>query len=155
MASWTTDQDAFLRELKGLGNSFAQCIPLINARFGTDYSRSALVGRATRIGMSVPFKPRSLDDTPKPKRARGEKRTGRPSKAPSLVPSSQMRRLDTNDLIKLRCVSVEPKNIGLMDLNGRTCRYPFGDKNFTYCGHPTIIGRPYCGPHTGLTTGYG
>ena len=153
MASWTTDQDAFLRELKGLGNSFAQCTPLINARFGTDYSRSALVGRATRIGMSVPFKPRPLDAIPPKPRNRT---AGRPPKAPSIVPGSPARfKLSPFDLIELRCVPVEPMNIGLMELDERTCRYPYGDDHFTYCGHPTIIGRPYCGPHTGLTTGYG
>jgi hypothetical protein len=47
--------------------------------------------------------------------------------------------------------TVEPRHITIMELGDRTCRWPYGEENFTYCGHqvegdsPLL---PYCPSHT-------
>ncbi len=52
----------------------------------------------------------------------------------------------------LACVEVEPRGISLLDLEPGDCRYPDGEgSEITFCGHPSLAGRSYCGPHAWLT----
>lgn len=43
-----------------------------------------------------------------------------------------------------------PRNLGLMDLTDAACRFPIGDGPFTFCGHDTQPGSPYCSGHHAL-----
>lgn len=52
----------------------------------------------------------------------------------------------------LRCIEVVPLHKSLIDLGPNDCRFPYGDKApYTFCGHPQMEGRSYCGPHFGLS----
>lgn len=44
------------------------------------------------------------------------------------------------------CVEIAPLHLSMMDLTEETCRWPYGETNFTYCGH-TALGGPYCAAH--------
>lgn len=45
---------------------------------------------------------------------------------------------------------VTPLGIGIMALGSETCRYPYGDQDFTFCGHAPKAGRPYCEAHCSI-----
>lgn len=35
----------------------------------------------------------------------------------------------------------------LKDLDRNMCHYPYGDKDYTFCGQPVKKGKPYCEEH--------
>lgn len=39
----------------------------------------------------------------------------------------------------------------LFELQPYSCRWPFGDRDFTFCGDTKISGSPYCAEHTRLS----
>lgn len=44
--------------------------------------------------------------------------------------------------------TIEPRNISLLDLGKRDCRYPYGSgADVTFCGHPAAEGKSYCAHH--------
>ncbi|MHC2785516.1 hypothetical protein ACVMBZ_004730 [Bradyrhizobium liaoningense] len=51
---WPSEHSDALRDYFLKGMSYAEIGRQINARFGTAYTRSAVVGRAKRLGLVVP-----------------------------------------------------------------------------------------------------
>lgn len=51
---------------------------------------------------------------------------------------------------KPRAVSVDPLHISFASLNADSCRYPYGDGPFTFCGHVRFAGSSYCESHSFL-----
>jgi GcrA cell cycle regulator len=157
---WTPEHCAALREYHAGGMSFAEIAGAINAKFKTDYSRSATIGRARRMGLSSP---KRSGDVPRhwpklPPRAK-KPRLGKPRErhAPDL-----MRRTPVSERVeqpRLRCVEVVPRHLSLVDLEPGDCRYPCGGdaegEAITFCGHPRREDSSYCTPHFHLTRGPG
>lgn len=56
------------------------------------------------------------------------------------------------EAIQLRCVEITPRHVLLLDLKPNDCRYPYGDRDITFCGHPKQEGFSYCTPHRFLTS---
>ena len=126
-----------------------------NVRFGTDYTRSAAIGRARRMGLISSNEP--------------EVRANRPAatKMPGLLPPRSNRRsadqakppsaFERAEPVTLRCVGISPRLVSLVDLQAHDCRYPYGgDKEgeaIVFCGHPRFAGSSYCLPHFELTRG--
>jgi GcrA cell cycle regulator len=136
--------------------SYSELAEAINAKFKTGYSRSAAIGRAKRLGLAGPDRP---DDRRKPPAK---------AKAPRLhklrerfAPESKrpMPVFERAEPVKLRCVSVTPRHLSLLDLEPGDCRYPYGGDEegeaITFCGHPRRQGASYCGSHFLLTRGPG
>ncbi len=46
-----------------------------------------------------------------------------------------------------RSTDIVPLNLDLMELTETTCRHPYGDGPFTFCGHPVKPEKPYCAAH--------
>jgi GcrA cell cycle regulator len=139
---WTDEQSDALRGFVGEGFSYSQSADKINARFGTDYSRNAAIGRANRIGLACPI--RSGGSGPTEKRRRQEKFT-RPKQfntRPAML---------SPETLKLRCLEMVPRNLSLLDLEKNDCRYAYGAGPFVFCGHPKIAGSSYCGTHFQLS----
>ncbi|MGY8683103.1 GcrA family cell cycle regulator [Bradyrhizobium sp. UFLA05-153] len=151
--NWASEHSDALRDyfLKGL--SFAEIGKEINARFGTNYSRNAVIGRAKRMGLAAtkqmpappiaPHLPNGLFPQLSPNPAgKGE------AFKPPLVPAEP---------VKLRCVGIRPRLVPLLALEPGDCRYPYGgDKDgelIAFCGHPRRPGSSYCTPHFHLTSG--
>ncbi|WP_027528415.1 GcrA family cell cycle regulator [Bradyrhizobium sp. Ec3.3] len=151
--NWASEHSDALRDyfLKGL--SFAEIGKEINARFGTNYSRNAVIGRAKRMGLAAtkqmpappiaPHLPNGLFPQLWPNPAgKGE------AFKPPLVPAEP---------VKLRCVGIRPRLVPLLALEPGDCRYPYGgDKDgelIAFCGHPRRPGSSYCTPHFHLTSG--
>ena len=60
---WAPAHSEALREYLGKGMSYSEIADAINAKFKTAYSRSAAIGRATRMGLGGHARP---EDRPRP-----------------------------------------------------------------------------------------
>jgi GcrA cell cycle regulator len=153
---WAPEHSEALREYLAKGMSYAAIAKAINAKFGTGYSRNATIGRGKRMGLAGPAR---QDDwakpTPKARRPRLHKlpeRQPSESRRPKPIPEHV-------ETVKLRCVEIDPRHLGLLDLAPGDCRYPYGGDEegeaITFCGHPRCHGSSYCAPHFHLTRGPG
>lgn len=145
---WTPEQDAALRAYIGAGLTFEETFPKLNAEFGTSYSRNATVGRAKRIGLKSTNAAAPRTGHPQAPRKRPEPKPSEPSKPAvrSVLPA---------ETAALRCAEVVPRHVALMDLGACDCRYPYGEDNYTFCGHPKLDDCSYCAPHYDLCRGAG
>jgi GcrA cell cycle regulator len=151
---WPPEHSEALREYHAKGMSYLKIAQAINAKFGTGYSRNAMIGRGKRMGLAGPDRRDEWGKpTPKAPRPRPHQRRERqPSETRRAMPN-----LPHVETVKLRCVEIEPRHLGLLDLAPGDCRYPYGgDKDgeaITFCGHPRRRGSSYCAPHFHLTRG--
>ena len=153
---WAAEHTEALREYLGKGMSFSKIADAINAKFNTDYSRSAAIGRARRLGLASPKRPgypsrRCPKLPPKGKAPRLHKSRERhvPERArPTPV-------VEYAGRLKLRCVEIVSRHLSLYDLEAGDCRYPFGGNDdgeaITFCGHPRRPSSSYCVAHFHLT----
>lgn len=150
---WPSEHSDALRDyfLKGL--SYAEIGRRINARFGTAYTRSAVAGRAKRLGLvasAVVTSPSIAPSLPGEACSLSTHRAALPGL--NLPPKSAMKPAAP---VKLRCVGIQPRLIPLAELADGNCRYPYGgDKDgeeISFCGHPRQQGSSYCAPHARLT----
>jgi GcrA cell cycle regulator len=156
-SNWASAHSDALRDYFLKGMSFSQIGREINARFGTAYSRSAVIGRAKRMGLAPPER---MDSPPIAPLSSGEPQpiSPRPSSPAEWgrPPKSAFKRAAP---VQLRCVGIRPRLIPLLELEPGDCRYPYGgDKDgeeISFCGHPRRPGSSYCVPHFHLTRGLG
>jgi len=140
VGTWTDEQSQFLRDLVGNGASFSIASAEINARFNTSFTRNAAIGRAQRMGLC----------SVRPRVTRAEKPMRRQKvriDAPRVVKVRPVR-----EAIEVRCAKVEPLHLSLLELQPHHCRYPYGDRSFTFCGHLSGEDSSYCDPHRLLCT---
>jgi GcrA cell cycle regulator len=156
---WTPEHTDALREYLARGMSYSEVADAINAKFKTSYSRNAALGRAKRMGLAGPERPKEPKYWPQ-----------RPpeAKAPQLHKLRERRQpkfmrpipvLERTETVELRCVEIDPRHLVLIDLEPGDCRYPYGGDEdrqpITFCGHPRRRGSSYCAPHFHLTRGPG
>ncbi|WP_314962865.1 GcrA family cell cycle regulator [Bradyrhizobium cosmicum] len=150
---WPSEHSDALRDFFFRNMSYAEIRGEINARFGTAYTRSAVVGRAKRLGLIAPARMTSPSIVPTLP-GEGCQPSPRRMALPYLnvPPQSAMKPAAR---VKLRCVGVQPRLIPLVELAPDDCRYPYGgDKDgeeISFCGHPRQPGSSYCSPHARLT----
>lgn len=150
--SWAREHCDALRDYYARGLSFAEIAEAINAKFKTAYSRNAAIGRARRMGLAVPDRPKPTPKVTAPQlhkiRERHATSSGR------LMPL-----LEPVETAKLRCVETDPRHLSLVDLEPGDCRYPYGGDEegeaITFCGHPQRRGSSYCTAHFRLSRGPG
>ena len=58
-STWEEAHSVALRDYLEKGMSFAEIARALNERFGTAYTRNAAIGRARRLGLSVPMRERA------------------------------------------------------------------------------------------------
>ena len=155
--SWAPAHCEALREFVSLDLSFAEAALAINKKFGSDYTRSAAIGRARRMGLVVRPKPRRIGPKQAPRAKAPHPSRSREQLDGELQPPAAP--LQRAKPVNLRCVGITPRLLALVDLEPADCRYPYGgDKEgevITFCGHPRLPGSSYCGPHFHLTRGDG
>jgi GcrA cell cycle regulator len=133
---WTMEQDDQLRAMHA-EMPRPTCAEM-GERIGC--TKNAVIGRRGRIGLAGPkrvAKPRNRS----PNRAKAE-------------PRVSMRRMAM--LLQTEPVSADIARIGtksLLDLAPGECRFPFGDKPYTFCGCKAVDGLPYCAPCAGIAYG--
>jgi GcrA cell cycle regulator len=152
-ANWAPAHCAALRTYAARNLSYSEIADAINLKFGTNYSRSAILGRARRMRLldagraEAPRRGRispvsSISAT----LPRAEQRTPRLVRIPDFA---------RTEAAPLRCAEVNPLHVALVDLGRSDCRYPYGgdaeDEPITFCGHPRRKGSGYCTPHFHLT----
>jgi GcrA cell cycle regulator len=154
---WSSEHSDALCDYFLKGMSYAEIGREINARFGTAYTRNAVVGRAKRLGLAAPERmtsPSIVPSLPGEPCPRSPPRPAVPGL--NLPPQSALKPANP---VKLRCVGVRPRLITLVELDRGDCRYPCGgDKEgeaIGFCGHPRQPGSSYCAPHAHLTRGPG
>ena len=153
---WAPEHSGALRDLLAQRLSFSEAAAVINKRFNTAYSRSAVIGRARRLGLA------GAD------RSGGslylEHRINRLGEVcPIAPPPPRLHRppppIEDAKPVQLRCVETDPRHLTLIELEHGDCRYPYGGDEegeaITFCGHPRRPGSSYCTPHFHLSRGPG
>lgn len=120
-----------------------------------DRSRNAVIGKLNRIGV-IPsgrttlvrvYTPRA----PKPPREKPRRPIGRPRLAPSLKAARKRIKRVVRPAMPLPDKDAQRTDlISLMELNGKTCRWPIGHPKtpgFGFCGHGVRDGFVYCPEH--------
>jgi GcrA cell cycle regulator len=157
--AWPEEHTQELARLCGEKYSYRAIAGVMNEKFGTNYTKNAVLGKAARIGLSKEAAP-SVPGNRKPKANRKSPYKARaPRQWVETVRivhangnSNAMRIIKSVSLEerKLRCVEIVPRNVSLVDLEPNDCRYPYGDNQITFCGHPKMEGSSYCQPHHAL-----
>ena len=150
--NWTREHCDALREYHARGMSFAEIAEAINAKFKTDYSRNAAIGRARRMGLANPERPKPPPKISAPQLDRIRERDAASWRWPRPV-------FEPVEPVKLRCAEINPRHLSLIDLEPGDCRYPYGGdtegETITFCGHPQRCGSSYCTAHFDLSRGPG
>lgn len=148
-SDWPPRHSEALRDLHAKGMSYGEITKEINARFGTTYTRSAILGRAKRMALARPEIGKERGPQLKPRCARPRPEC-RPTASVRPRPAGEGRKP-----AQLRCVGISPRLISFDDLQPGDCRYPYGgDRDgepISFCGHPRQPGSCYCTPHFHLT----
>jgi GcrA cell cycle regulator len=153
-STWEEAHSAALRELVAKGVPFSEIARALNERFGTAYTRNAAIGRARRLGLSVPQ--RADPAGPFPAAKKPDARRIHQKRARNLANSAgKPDTLERAATLQLRCVAITPRHLALVDLEADDCRYPYGGdvegEPITFCGHPRREGSSYCVSHFHLT----
>lgn len=147
---WPPEHPSALRRHIAAGLPFSAIAKAINREFKTAYTRSGVIGRATRMGLGG-------SDPPQPSLHLCPERVVRPQPAEpgSAVLRRLMAVLKSQEPPKLRCAEVEPRHLSLIELECGDCHYPYGGDEegeaITFCGHPRQPGSSYCTPHFELS----
>jgi GcrA cell cycle regulator len=150
---WPQEHSRALRELHARGMSYGEIAAEMNARFGTSYTRNAVLGRGKRMGF---VSSEAARDRQPPRRLlakaeRAQAQTAHDRRLPIVIPPV----LPRAEPVQLRCVGISPRLISLTDLEPGDCRYPYGGDTdgdpIVFCGHPRQPGSCYCTPHFHLT----
>lgn len=146
---WTEDHINELKVLFETTPMFCSDIAVaLNRQFGTSYSKGSVIGKINRLKLSRPDKEKRVVIRHKrPKvievRAKTEVIRMTPFRRPKITPPISQ--------AELRTAPVEPRNITLMELTKKDCRYPTqGDvAPYLFCGLPKLEGikTSYCPGH--------
>lgn len=154
-ANWTVERDEALRKLVKCGLTGAQIAKELSV------SRCAVIGRMRRLGVKSLNPPRKLSEV---------ERALRESKSVSVADNRKKQvRGGTVNVTRLSCgkdalptwesasSAPEPRNLSLMDLEWRDCRWPVKNpprgEEHLFCGHPTVVGARYCAHHRLISAG--
>lgn len=152
-STWEEAHSKALREYLDKGMTFSEIARALNERFGTAYTRNATIGRARRLGLSVPQRAGGQPDRPKQPDAKRLRKKRARRLAESVSKPTTLERAAT---LQLRCVAITPRHLALVDLEVDDCRYPYGGdadgEPITFCGHPRREGSSYCLSHFHLTS---
>ena len=154
--NWASEHSDALREFIALRLSCSEAAAAINRKFGTFYTRNAVLSRARRMGLMAPRPPESSPGGISALNRLGGVRPPEPRLPWLYRPMPVFERTETEPL---RCVEVEPRHLSLVDLERGDCHYPYGGDEegeaITFCGHPSSPGSSYCTPHFHLSRGPG
>jgi GcrA cell cycle regulator len=143
--SWPPEHDAALRRLRAANLGSEEIAASINAEFGSCYSHNAVLGRAHRLKLPPPEKPKKTDKHTAP--------------APMAVKriclgiGAQVQAIHrgpkiTKDL-PATAVDISALDIRLVDMTESQCRAATirVDDEWRFCGHPKQAGSSYCALH--------
>src|ERR1700760_671871 len=137
--SWPAQHSDALREYLARGLSYSEIANIINAKFGTNYTRNAVIGRGRRLGLGHPARPAEGPKGPRlPKHKKRDSAAATKARAAELA-ESKASPADSAEtcpaappprqaprIRRLRCVGVSPRLLPLTELESCDCRYPYG-----------------------------
>ena len=130
---WTPTVKNGLRRLFAEGLSASEMATAIGCEFGIVITRNSVISQCHRLALSRP----------------------KPPPRPKLVPRS----LGARAAPPPRPVVLEERPLhllfGELDAGDGRCRWPYGDRQFTFCGQPALDDSPYCGCHALKARGSG
>ena len=152
---WPRSHCEALKEFVTQGISYRDAANALNVRFGTAYSRDAVLGRARRMGLG---RPERLEASPIPAEGQLQRPREHPRSTNDFRPLEFFRSrpaFERAERVQLRCVEVAPRHLALIELGRGDCRFPYGGdldgEAITFCGRPRRKGSSYCTPHFHLT----
>jgi GcrA cell cycle regulator len=160
-SDWASEHSDALRECFARRLSCLEAAAAINRKFNTSYSRNAVLGRATRMGLTGSRRPERSPQVATlrvmPSQVRlGETHPTGPGFPRLIWPVPAFGK---SKAPKLRCAGIEPRHLSVVDLERADCRYPYGGDEegeaITFCGHPRRPGSSYCTAHFHLSRGPG
>ncbi len=140
--AWIPEHDEALRKHLKAMLSFSEAAAAINREFGTDYSRNAAIGRANRLGLK--------SRCPKSGGLHAKSRPVRLETRVAAKPQPAIRQFACDET-GLRIADVVPRHLNLLELGLEHCHWPYGDRDYTFCGCEAFDGGPYCEPHAALS----
>jgi len=143
LKTWTDEMDAALRKHRDEGLSFGAVARVMNRRFKVHLSRSACVGRAHRLGLTVRSGPVS-------EKIVSRKTRRMPPKQRQLGHLAAFLSSRPTTMPELETPADEAPKVSLLDLEAHHCRYPIGTPGtpgFGFCGDKHIPGLSYCERH--------
>lgn len=129
---WSKEIIDTAREAFDRGCSFSLIAREIAERHGVPFSRSAVIGKAGRLGWTRVLKKQPA----RPARRATKEKTKAPVDALPFVP---------------RAAEATPLHLKLLDLKSTSCHWPYGDTDFTFCGCEIAPGSSYCPAHKALS----
>ena len=111
------------------------------------YSRSAVLGKINRLGLSSPRPPAKPKPPRAPRRQFSVSYTGQSTPLPPTAPEAFIASADFDAAIPVQ------QRRTLMQLTDKTCRYPVGEPGsaeFFFCGGDTQDNPPYCSFHSNI-----
>jgi len=134
---WTSERVESLTRLHKLGLSATLISRRLNAEYGTQFTRNAIIGAAHRAG---------LPKRPSKERAGTLAIERRRDHGGGIVYSIARRQVTGSKPLQKQKISASVfLGIKLLDLKDGQCRFPRGDKpSILFCGQPQQEGSPYC-----------
>jgi len=150
---WPAEHDDALRTMAAQGKTNGEIARILNQDFGTSYSRNAVIGRASRMGLRSQSGDKGGDASPKRKRGastddkiRSAARSNLPA---SYIRAAQPRMVCDAPPLADDCGDRGQPGVALVEVTG--CRWPAGDGiavPFTFCNASFAFkGCAYCAEH--------
>lgn len=151
---WTDEQHELLKKCWAAGMSAQISADQINRKFGTSYTRSAIIGRVNRHALSVVYdrvKALPLIGAPYP----AERRRAIGKAIQRGVKQAAMRQADkiyawAAEIEDLAIPFEQRKTLAQLSERDGVCRWPVGEPStpeFFYCGGKALNDAPYCAGH--------
>lgn len=153
---WANESTCALAKKLWEDHSSGEIAKILSANLGITVKRNAVIGYLHRQKLTVanktevhPLTTRAF--APRPKYS---KPGPKPKPKTERITSALRPRVthESPEVKAMRCAEVVPLNIGLEALNETTCKWPYGDGPWTFCGNGALKGLPYCQPHQALAT---
>lgn len=162
LVKWAAEHDVMLRTHWLDGVSSSQSAKTINNAFGTAYSRNAVIGRRSRVGLlgtnRTPSNPGGAHKAlvrASPPRIVAPKPKPEPKAKPDNIEAFNINRKLAATVLPLPPERpTSGPRVAMEDLQRHHCRYPLGDPrdhDFGFCG-AVKAGSTYCAHHQHLTT---
>lgn len=170
---WTEERFSLLAQLREMGITHRrQIADRINRQTGSHFTRNSICSKIQRTwGPDRPPRTQEQKDADliarrnrdvlraREKRAEKREREGRPPRTQvhtTAINITRMRlanpELKSEPFVCGEAPNVVPRDLTLMELGNGDCRYPSGEgPNIRFCGHPSLEGKSYCGPHKRLS----
>lgn len=165
MSSWTAQDDEALRAALDERMTATQAAAHLTAVLRRKITRSAVLGRARRIGVVVNggdphntnarvIKPNRRSIVPRSHAqeshlSKAKRLQPRSERNGGVAPSKLIEAVPRQPISEEICAPAS-KRIGVMELRDSTCKWPIGDPrraDFGFCGAKPVDNCPYCAPH--------